>query len=176
MLCSTREKVEHHFLAGLSTMASLHHLSLCKVLQMFSSGSKLWICWISSKYWFSNQIEMVKVQRIERKSLIESIDYDYSVIFYLSNVFKNIDCWILWCRFQSMFCLLMTLQRCWLCEALVAGQAPDLYKIRRVKTWKRQTGTSYKMSSTWALSSCCGTSRGTSRHLLEWIPSCKENI
>ena len=68
---------------------------------------------------FFGQIEMAK--RIDRKTLTESIDRDISVIFDFRNLFKNIDYWILWNWFQSMFCLLMKLQRCWLCEALVAG-------------------------------------------------------
>ena len=44
-----KKKVEHHFLVGLSTMASLHYLSPCKVLQMFYSWSKSSIREISSK-------------------------------------------------------------------------------------------------------------------------------
>ena len=41
---------------------------------------------------FFSQIEMVK--RIDKKTQIESIDRDISVIFDFRNLFKNIDCWI----------------------------------------------------------------------------------
>ena len=122
MLCSTRKKVEHHFLVGLSTMASLHYLSpilhakfyrCFTVVQNHQFGN-----FFLQKYWFFYQIE--KVKGIDRKILTESINRDISVIFYLRNLLKKMIvgffgisskvCFVCWWNFRDACCVKPLLQ------------------------------------------------------------------